>query len=140
MAAAGTPDPVEAEVAAAVVLVVVAEVEVAAAEVLEVEAAEVAPTSGIVTTPSITITMVPDRGAGGARMRVEIVVMIVEMTVETVEMTVGTVVMTVEMIEMVGSLAGAKEEGDPLTDPAEPTERTPRLLPRYIYSCNLTTS
>jgi len=87
--------------------------------------------------------MVPDRGAEGARMRVEIEVMIGEMIVEigakiveTGVKTVETGAMTVGMIEMVGSLAGAREEGDPRTDPAEPTEKTPRLLPRYL--CNLT--
>jgi len=147
VAEAGTLDPVEVE-AAAVVLVVVAEAEGVAAE--EVEAVAVAPTLGIVTTPSIMITTVPDRGAGEARMRVEIEVMIVEMIVETVAKIVETVAMTVEtgamtvetgamtvgMIEMVGSLAGAREEGGPRTDPAEPTEKTPRLLPRYL--CNLT--
>jgi len=141
VAAAGTLDPVEVE-AAAVVLVVVAEG--AAAE--EVEAVAVAPTLGIVTTPSIMITTVPDRGAGEARMRVEIEVMIVEMIVETVAKIVETVAMTVEtgamtvetgamtvgMIEMVGSLAGAREEGDPRIDLAEPTEKTPRLPPRYL--------
>jgi len=112
--AAGTPDLAEVEVAAAVA---VAGAEGAVPGDLEGEAVEVAPTSGIVTTPSIMTTTVPDRGAGGARTRVE-------MTDEIVAMTVG-------MIGMVGSLE-AKEGGGPRTDPAEPTEKTPRLLPRYI--------
>lgn len=105
--AAGTPDLAEVEVAA---VVAVAEAEGAVPGDLEGEAVEVAPTSGIVTTPSIMTTTVPDREAGGARTRVE---------------------MTVGMIGMVGNLE-AKEGGGPRTDPAEPTEKTPRLLPRYF--------
>jgi len=150
VAATGTPDPVEVEEVAAEELEVVAEAGVAAGE-LEVEEAAgvVAPTSGTATTPSIMIITVPDRGAGGARTRVVTVVMIVEtvvMIVETVVMTVETVVMivetgvktaetgvkTAEMIETVESLAGVREEEDPRIGLAEPTERTPRLLPRYI--------
>lgn len=157
VAATGTPDPVEVEEVAAEELEVVAEAGVAAGE-LEVEEAAgvVAPTSGTATTPSIMIITVLDRGAGGARTRVvtvvmiaETVVMIVEtvvMTVETVAMIVETVVMivetgvktveigvkTAEMIETVESPAGVREEEVPRIGLAEPTERTPRLLPRYI--------
>jgi len=131
------------------------EVEEAAGVVAPTSGTATTPSIMIITVPDrgaggartrvVTVVMIVETVA----MIVETVVMIVEtvvMIVETVAMTVETGVKTVEigvktvetgvktaeMIETVESLAGVREEEDPRIGLAEPTERTPRLLPRYI--------